>query len=510
MDESSDEKNPLLTPTLPRWWRALPTLIILMIITTIDSLILNDFVEYRYASYYQVNSSSTQNSRELCLNSTRIPSNSGVLISTTTSKYPISTTMSPNDYVQASTARLNVYISLAATIPGILVSIILGANCDQIGRKPLIALPFIGKTIRYCILTAVAYYNLSNLWIILSVMFDGVFGTSALNILSTFAYVTDCTNTKTRTSAIIITDVCISCSKVLPLLTIGIYLQHPNFIQSMVFTLLLSLGGFIYSIVLQPESNLNVQHLNFFQQLKQVKLGIIKKSFQVFVVKRPEHKQRSLLILVVTHLSAVIMIEGFSAMYYLYLYGAPFCFDSLGVSLNSVAQTVTTVLLVIPFTLIIAKRTDHLGIPILGCVVYMTQLVIFALARQAWMAYLAICIGAAFNVLFPVIRSRITKSVEPNEYAVVFILAGIIESGGYYAISAMANEIYRVSLAFFPGLVFIVFTFFGALAILLMLYVLEFYDRKAKRVDLFFFTFRILYILEHRTLGKKRTLSINE
>jgi hypothetical protein len=101
----------------------------------------------------------------------------------------------------------------------------------------------------------------------------------------------------------------------------------------------------------------------------------------------------------------------------------------------------------------------------------MTQLVLFAIASQIWMIYLAVCIGSLCMVLTPVIRSRITKTVEPSEYAVVFILAGIFESGGYYAISAMANEIYGISLSFYPGLVYFVFVLVGAIGILLILYV---------------------------------------
>jgi hypothetical protein len=330
-------------------------------------------------------------------------------------------------------------------------------------------LPYIGKIIRYFILTAAAYYTLSDLWIVLAVMLDSAFGTAGLSMLSSFSYVSDCTNEKTRTTAIIITDVCITAIKIVPLFTIGIFLQHPNFIQSMVFTLLLSVGGFVFTVVLQPESNLNVQHLNIFQQLKQTKLRPVIKIFRVFFVKREGHKQRSLLMLVSTHLCMITMTYGNLAMYYIYLYGAPFCFDSLGVSLNTAAQTVIMILFTIPFTLTVTKHSDHLAFPILGCLTFMTQLVLFGITKQVWMIYLAACIGGFYNVLIPVIRSRITKSVEPNEYAVVFILAMIFESGGSFAISAMTNEIYQVSITFFPGLVFIVLAIFGALAILLML-----------------------------------------
>jgi hypothetical protein len=114
VDKQINENKALLPPTLPRWWRVLPSLILLMIIGTIDSLILNDFIEYRYTSHYQVNSSSITNRREICVNASGKSHNSTDLISTT---------MSPNDRIQASTARLNVFISLAANIPSILTAV---------------------------------------------------------------------------------------------------------------------------------------------------------------------------------------------------------------------------------------------------------------------------------------------------------------------------------------------------------------------------------------------------
>ncbi|CAF4251013.1 unnamed protein product, partial [Rotaria magnacalcarata] len=79
----------------------------------------------------------------------------------------------------------------------------------------------------------------------------------------------------------------------------------------------------------------------------------------------------------------------------------------------------------------------------------MTQFVLLGTAKHIWTLYLAFSIGGAFYVLTPIIRARITKLVEPEEYAVVFILASVFESGGYYAISALTNEIYDLSLSFY-------------------------------------------------------------
>ena len=470
MDKKSDVEQPPLEAKLPHWWRVLPGLILIIIISNIDGLILNDFIEYRYTNKYRINSTSSQSDRERCLNESHSArQTSSPTFLSTVAPYPLSSTTSTNDLIQASTALLNVYISLAATVPGILTSILLAANCDRIGRKPLLLLPFIGKIIRYIMLVAIVHYDLSNLWIILSVMFDSVFGTSALNILSSFAYVSDCTNDKSRTRAIIITDVCINCGRVVPLLTLGLYLEHPKYLQSAVFTLLLSIAGLIFCIVLQPESNLQVRHQNFFRQLGQIDLMAAVRVFRVYTRRREEHKQRTLLLLVTTHLSIIAMICGYVAIYYLYLYGAPFCMDAFGVSLTSTAQTVSMILLTIPFAMSMGKHSDHLVLPALGTLAYMAQLVIFGIGQSVWLIYLAVCISGLFPVLSPVIRSRISKLVEPDEYAVVFILASVFESGGYYAISALANGVYQASVTFFPGLVFFVFVAIGAFAILLMM-----------------------------------------
>lgn len=471
MNEENDIQKPLLTPKLPHWWRVVPFLLLIVVINSIDTLILNDYIEYRYTIKYEGNITSKTNTRDVCLNSTEAMNKPSNLVSTTTSKTPTSTTISPSNLIQEATARLNVFISLSATLPAIFTSILLGSNSNLVGRKPLIVLPYLGKIFRYTILTSVAYYNLADYWIIIAVMLDGLCGTSGLSILSAFAFVSDCTNKNKRTAAIVITDVCIASSRFIPLLTIGLYLENPYFISSMLIALLLSLIGFVFSIILQPESNLEIQHLNIFQQLSRAKFSQIIKAFRVFTVKREGHNRRSLLILVCTHLSLVVMMYGASAIQYLYLYGTPFCFDSFGVSLVITTSTVITVLVTIVYTLAVPKHSDKLFLPIFGFLFQSTQMIIYGISNHVWMIYMAVSFGAFSHVFTPVIRARITKLVEPSEYATVFILTLLFESGGSYAINALSNEIYRTTLTTYSGIVYFVFSLFGILGIILLLYV---------------------------------------
>jgi len=58
--------------------------------------------------------------------------------------------------------------------------------------------------------------------------------------------------------------------------------------------------------------------------------------------------------------------------------------------------------------------------------------------------------------------------VEINEYAIVFIAAGILETVGYNAVGVIANDIYKSSVKFFPGLVFLVFAIVGVFPLIIM------------------------------------------
>jgi len=70
----------------------------------------------------------------------------------------------------------------------------------------------------------------------------------------------------------------------------------------------------------------------------------------------------------------------------------------------------------------------------------------------------------------PVLRAKLTSVVETNEYAIVFIGAGIVDTVGGSVVGVVANSIYNASLNFFPGLIFVVFALTGLFPVALMGY----------------------------------------
>lgn len=70
----------------------------------------------------------------------------------------------------------------------------------------------------------------------------------------------------------------------------------------------------------------------------------------------------------------------------------------------------------------------------------------------------------------PVLRTKLIRLIAVNEYAIVFIGAGIVETLGRSGVGAAANAIYNASLNFFPGLIFMVFALIGLFPIAIMWY----------------------------------------
>jgi hypothetical protein len=55
-----------------------------------------------------------------------------------------------------------------------------------------------------------------------------------------------------------------------------------------------------------------------------------------------------------------------------------------------------------------------------------------------------------------VLRSQLTKLVDQNEYALVFIATGIVETIGSYVLGIVSNEIYAQTIEIYPGIIFFI------------------------------------------------------
>ncbi|CAF3596226.1 unnamed protein product [Rotaria sp. Silwood1] len=431
-----------------RWWIVLPIIIISMTTATTDPILLNDLMIRRYQLEYGLVNTSSPASETAC-NAEDLQNDSQIVQLSTE--------------VQKSVSHLNIIMAGVGALPAVLTYIILGANSDRIGRKPLLILPCIGRIIRFTIILLLVHVLL----------------------LGAIAYITDCTTENQRSRAMLLEEAAVALTRIFPLLGIGFWLQHHGYTLPISINLGLNIAALIYIILIQPESrgNNNRKISYLLKQIKHIRLSPIHGTYKVFLIKRTENNQRTIILLTLTQIMLFIILFGFVSIHPLYLYGKPLCFNILDLAILTSAQFSLMIFISIILSLWQNRFTNSLLLPFIGILMYIIHLVLFGLARTIWFLYLgkitniyfskrislflcvcvckAVFIGCLFFVVMAVLRSHLTKLVNDNEYALVFIATGIVETIGSYVIGIITNVIYARTIEIYPGIIFFILSGIG-------------------------------------------------
>jgi len=359
-----------------RWWIVLPIVVVSMTTATLEPTLFNDLLIRRYEYQYGIYNGSSPSSETAC--NTEDLSNDSNFVELSVK-------------VQKSVSHLNIIMAGAGALPAALTYILLGSNCDRIGRRPLLIIPCLGRTLRYTILLLVVQYDLSDIWLIIANVIDGLFGSNSVLILGAIAYISDCTTNNERARAMILEEGAVALTRIFPLLGLGFWLQHHGYTLPMSIILGINFAALIYIFLLQPEScgENNRRIFYIFKQLKQIRLSPILGTYRVFFIKRHQHNQRTIILLTLTQISLFIILFGFVRIQALYLYGKPLCFNVLDVAILTSAEN--SLMVVIATTLSFFQKTflmNSMIIPVIGIGGYIIHFILFGLAHEAWMLYL--------------------------------------------------------------------------------------------------------------------------
>ncbi|UJR22922.1 hypothetical protein I4U23_025950 [Adineta vaga] len=436
------------------WWIVLPVVIVSMTAATTDPIVLNDLMIRRYQIQYGITNASSPASETAC---------------NAESSQNDTTLVEKAIQVQKSVSHLNILMAGIGALPAVLTYVILGANCDRIGRKPLLILPCIGRIIRFIILLLLVELDLDDIWFIISNVIDGFFGSNSVLLLGAIAYITDCTTDQQRSRAMLLEEAAVALTRIFPLLGIGFWLRYHGYTLPMAVNLGLNVAALIYLLIFQPESrgenSRSIFHV--FKQLLKIRLSPIRGTYQVFLIKRHGNNQRSIILLTLAQILLFIVLFGFASIHPLYLYGKPLCFDVLALAILTSAQFSLMIIISIILSLWQNRFTNSLILPFIGILLYVIHLVLFGLAQTVWFLYLAVFIGCLFFVVMAVLRSHLTKLVNDTEFALVFIATGIVETLGSYVVGIVANAIYARTIEVYPGIIFFILAVIGILPLLI-------------------------------------------
>lgn len=286
--------------------------------------------------------------------------------------------------VQEKASNWNMYFSLAAGIPAMLVSIIFGSSSDRFGRKFLFFLPCLGAFIRMSVCTAGIYFNFNFLYFLIGFVLEGISGYIATMLLVTFTYVADVTppKGKQRSFGITMIELVNGVAATLTNFGTGYFIQYTGYFYPMLASGVLILICLILVIFIQesfPKENRNMSESTF-EKLKTIN--------NLFFGESNRGRRWMYNSLMIVFMLTMFTSFGRQSVEPLYQLGAPFCWspEKLGYfsSLKNLLQQIFGMGLI---KLLQQAMSDE-AIAMFGCISFGASFIIEGLSQTDIFMYI--------------------------------------------------------------------------------------------------------------------------
>ena len=288
--------------------------------------------------------------------------------------------------VESQSNHLVAYTQVAATIPSVVITVILGPLMDKYGRKIGMILPVIGSALQGILSIFIVKFDLNPYYFILANFLGGVLGSFTCFLAASFSYVADVSSVRWRSLRVGIMESALAFGSMTGHLLGGFWLQavHCNFVPLFGFFVGCNLLVVIYVIFVIPESLSRSERVEMRRRNP-------KGYLQGFKIYFGALSCRSTWKLYVTNLVVnVTLINSFGASYVdvYFLKALPFNFDPLKIGLyqgiRSASQGLANFLLMM---VLVALKVGDVWIMILATAVHCSSNVLLGFANKTWQLF---------------------------------------------------------------------------------------------------------------------------
>ena len=135
--------------------------------------------------------------------------------------------------IQRQTSEWTIYFSIASSLPGILVTILLGTMSEKYGRRLSILIPILGYFLQCITCLSIVYLTLPLSVFFLSEFFAGCAGGLSLFMAGCFSYITDITTEKQRMIRIVVVEILIFVGIGITQIGLGYMIRDLGFAKSL-------------------------------------------------------------------------------------------------------------------------------------------------------------------------------------------------------------------------------------------------------------------------------------
>ncbi|XP_072166944.1 LOW QUALITY PROTEIN: uncharacterized protein [Diadema setosum] len=398
------------------------------------------------------------------------------------------------DAIQAEASRIMIWDSVFADIPGAVSALILGAQSDKVGRKPMMLIPVVGVTLLVFIrLLGSLLPKVSMVFLFTSSLVVGLSGGFGTFTTALTNYITDSTPEEQRTERL---------GKIMPFISLGViagytlsgFLTQIFDATAVYFIDFLMMISVVYLVVfhLEEPSRVADESSDNDGRIKDKPIGVVASAREnltagvsVFTSQKSRNAKLQLAVLTFIRMVGMAIVIVEASLLRLYAKKAPFLFTptmsslhtALKTSLGIVGQAWGTTF----FFRVVGERSIRndfilLQIAFLGrC----TISIITGLASSSailWFSTIFVMFCAPAQP-----ASIVSKLVSPRQKGAFTSLGTFLNTLAVPVTSFILNNIYSASVQTRPGLVFLFIAVAYAAIFSALTYVVMFtLDRQAK------------------------------
>lgn len=379
--------------------------------------------------------------------------------------------------VETLTAHWNLYISLGGLSLSLLVVPFLGSWSDKAGRRPLLIIPNLGLALETVVYLIVMYLRLPVGYFLLGRMLSGISGDFYCILASSFAYIADTSDSRSRTVRVAILESCLGLSGMMASIIGGQWKRTQGYINPCWLVLTTRLCSALYSYVFVCESVPVDPSVRLFSTRHHKALW---KLYSTGGTQSTGSFHKYKLWLYTLCFFVVVGVHlGCRDLYVLFVLSFPLCWGPELIGYGSAALHMAYLSSLLGLK-VMTRCMDDSWVALVGLLSNMAGLLVFSVANTTALMFTGYGLMLFFVTSTPVIRSKLSKLVDPTEQGALFASIACVESLCSIVGYSVFSSLYPATLHFMKGFPFLL----GAIMLLLpsaILWSLRYLDKRQEQ-----------------------------
>lgn len=362
--------------------------------------------------------------------------------------------------VETLTAHWNLYISLAGFSVSLLVVPLLGSWSDLAGRRPVLILPNLGLALQAVVYLVVMYLKLPVVYFLVGRLLSGLSGDFNAVLAGCFSYVADTSDRRSRTFRVAVLEACLGLSGMLASIIGGQWRRAQGYINPFWLVLATNLASALYAYLFVRESVLPDPSAKLLTSRHHKAVWHLFSTGGSTSELGGRFHRCKLWLYMLCFFLVVTVHFGSRDLYVLYELSSPLCWGPALIGYGSAAQHLAYLTSLLGLKLMQCCLADS-WVALVGLVSNITGLVVFSTADTTQLMFTGYGLCFLFMAATPVLRSKLSKLVEPSDQGALFASVACVESLCFLVGSSVFNSLYPATLHFMKGFPFL----FGAVVL---------------------------------------------